>query len=416
MVSFNFGLLLAFDVLRARPDLEHPFGDLLPHKTGRRDGWIILSNPRGHDIEAKRAEYVSAGLPQLFGEQLKEAFVRVSARGTYFNRWCVLTLSQYQVVKIIEAGHEGRGELKAAVEFFLPKLAESVWPVYLDRQFGSLLVLSAGGELPSADDASPEVVSDMLRLLGQDHTAAIPFSLFELLVFPAPWPRIPDDFTVFVTRAGAIVESGESVGLPLSAFELARYISKTIIVRDLAGRLKGLPLGRMSVSEYLGHLGPSPGRALTSYQQVYLQDREKTLQELLETQLVLDELSERSQNNYVEVARRDLLSRSFTSSVSHPLKFRLFNRLVDDSRKSIEEYQAVKQLVEAREQAARDFLRDLVVAEATASNLVIQKRIRILTMAAVLVGILGVGSNLLPDNVVQALFDRLFGWAEIIIL
>lgn len=412
-MNLNSGVLLAFDVQYDSPHLDLPFGRIDKHTSWQGEGDILFSKPSNYVVAAHMVEHVTVGLPQLFNEPLRSAFIMVREEGLYCTRLAAFPLSAQQVATLIEAGTDGLAVLNSMTRTFLPKLErDRIWNSSETQLFGRILLLDAIEGIPFADEPSAEVVSDLLRLLRQTETAAVPFTFFDLLLFPSPWPGVADEFTAFVTKTDAIVEAGRKLTLPLSAFELVEYVSCTAIIRHLGDRLKQLPLGKTSLSEYLAQPRLKPGQALSSYSEIHLRDRERTLQELLETQRTLGELHSRLQSNYVEIARRNSLSRSFPAILSHPLKFIFFNQLTGKLAGAVANYEAAKQLVESREQAARDYLRDLLIAETTASNLGIQRRIRILTGIAVFIGLLALASNLLPDTVKQILYDSIRDWMK----
>jgi len=409
-MNINSGVLLAFDVQYDEPRLDLPFGRIDKSRTWQEEGDLLLSEPSGHLVANYMIEHVIVGLPQLFGEPAKSAFIMVGEKEPYCTRLAAFPLSEQQLANLIELGGDSLAEVNSFVRTFLPKFeGDRVWPRTEWQLFGRILLLNSIEGIPSADESPPEAVSNLLRLLRQTQTAAAPFTFFDLLVFPSPWPGDTDEFTALLTRNGGVIENGRKLTLPLSAFALIEYVSYTAIIRHLGSRIRQLPLGESSLSEYLTHTGLKPGRALSVYSEVHLRDREMTFQQLHETQRALSELRSRLQSNYVEIARRGSLSRSFPAALSHPLRFSLFNRLVGNLDKAVATYDGARQVVESREQATRDYLRDLLIAETTESNLEIQRRIRLLTTVAVILGILGLVSNFLPDTVKEAIYNYIVG-------
>jgi hypothetical protein len=412
-MNVNYGVLLAFDVIYDNPRLDLPFGRISKHQDwDGEEGDIICFDATGQVASAHMVEHVSSGLPELFGEQLKSAFILVREEGLYCTRLAALPLSAQQIAKTIETT-SGLADINSITKTFLPKFeGNRVWARTDGQLFGRILLLGTIEEVSENHGVSAEAVADLLRLLRQTQTAATPFTFFDLLICPSPWPGNADQFTALVTRTGAIIETDRKLRLPLSAFDLVEYVSFTAIIRHMGERIKQLPLGESSLSEYLAQPRFKPGEALSSYSAIHLRDRERTLQQLLETQRTLGELRSRLQSNYVEIARRNSFSRSFSTTLSHPLKFLLFDRLVGNLDKAVANYEVARQTVESREQAARDYLRDRLMAETTASNLGIQKRIRFLTAAAVIIGLLALASNFLPDTVKEIVYNRIRAWVE----
>lgn len=61
MLKLDPAFLLVFDVIRDRPGVEWPFGNVDQVLSWQGRGALVFSNPGGQAVEVHSAEYVSKG-------------------------------------------------------------------------------------------------------------------------------------------------------------------------------------------------------------------------------------------------------------------------------------------------------------------------------------------------------------------
>ena len=87
----------------------------------------------------------------------------------------------------------------------------------------------------------------------------------------------------------------------------------------------------------------------------------------------------------------------------HPLRYNLFDRIRHSLTESQLGVDRTREMLQQRDAALSDYLRDVAVYESTRVNLLLQKSIRRLTMIAVVAALLSLVIALLPNELRDAL-------------
>lgn len=396
------GLLIAFDVVSAASVPHDAVGNIRSHQSWASESHCITHHPDGQPFGSYLMECRKDNPPVAFEDQFSAIHVLLRDADRYTKRSCFLPLTSQQVTSILKKGVDSVEELDAVVETFLPKLRDDDSWERTRRsgfRFGRLLLLRVSDEVLLEEhekSVSSGTIKNLVLTLNQQHTAAVPCRLFDIILFPSPWPG-SDQWTILWLSNTVFAPNSEEIHIPLAAIDLVDYARATNIIEHLSRRLQELPLGQKTSSEYVREIVVSPRRLLKKYSGGHLEDREKTIHELLETGRVYSRLRRDLEHNYVkyEITRKGGVH--YLGAITHPRRFLISDRLEEVLDESIQEYSTVRSELEARETAVKEYLRDYLAAEVAESNLSIQRKMQWLTFIAVIAAILALLASVLGD-------------------
>jgi Mg2+ and Co2+ transporter CorA len=181
-------------------------------------------------------------------------------------------------------------------------------------------------------------------------------------------------------------------------------------LKHMVKRLKMLPFYRSTLTEYVTRL--SPYAVLTSYENIFLKDREEELTVRPHIRQLADEFHQAVSTNYLYLAEGTPSNKQIKVKLSS--EGREYNDVLELIKEAFDQvYRDVKEIsdqISARADAITNFLRDAATADSTRANLSLQESVKRLTVVTVLiaiitlvVGVLGV----LPEEVRRRLFEVL---------
>jgi hypothetical protein len=283
--------------------------------------------------------------------------------------------------------------------------------------FPSLLYLHDSRTLGSGDkllEESAQFAIEYRELFGQSNSLSVPHLLFETLFFPALSALYPEDGMTAVSfqalrpnaaelrlRHKAPIRLPDELRIPSVVFDCMRYMAVARVAQHLTDRVQALPIYKKGVSEYMATLfalkaGRPNGRrrrsAIDTYESAFLLEREQALVERLTTLDLRRTLRGLLSNNYIH-----LMGRARPSVTLYPNAERdrfqsdVLRELTANLRSEFTNSKRAADLLGGREAALSDFLRDRATAEATRANLDLQKAIKRLTVAALLIALMSLG-------------------------
>jgi len=228
--------------------------------------------------------------------------------------------------------------------------------------------------------------------------ACIPHLLIDcILLAGVGYLHFEDELTLFSIKPLQPDEPSAGIALPNTAIHLLEYLFCLRIYHHLEARVESFPFFKTDISDYIKIIR-TDNHSTDLYRRKFLEDRVVVGTERMNVSQMANRLTGRLKTNYV--AQADKLRNSFPLQriSQHPLRYFLLDYIHDALQESQVRIDECCKLLERREAALADYLRDLVVHASTEANLLLQRSIKRLAFLALVIALLGLVIALLPDN------------------
>jgi hypothetical protein len=281
---------------------------------------------------------------------------------------------------------------------------ELVQSSYMRKSNISILYLEPDETLTTGLSDTCEGVCMMAEILrerlGQKGSVILPNFVNGMLLMHGIGVPVLEAVAVNFDRKRFKSEAGD-LSLPDTVMNLQDYMACAHVYTHLNVRLARLPLYENNATQYLHSLGMSKGnsprkggsrrselsRKLSSADELrFLEDRQLVMTERLSINQCTDAISAVLDSNiFSKVEQFPLLDTGSTSSFPYLRSF--LASVKSGFKNGVRDIERKEKLIIAREAFLSDYLRDISLAATTRSNLNLQKSIKRLTLAAVVIAL-----------------------------
>lgn len=178
-------------------------------------------------------------------------------------------------------------------------------------------------------------------------------------------------------------EPDHVIALPRVVLDIAAYLQYAEQLQHVARRLRNLPFYSKQVMEYVARL-KDKGTLHTGYATMFLSDRESQVSQQVRAAEILDEIRRLLERNYVSIYSASPYPSSDSINLSDPkstpVTFDVFEEFADVVPRAERHVSEAMRLISGRVTALSDFLRDRVMIDTTAANVLLQRRILYFTI------------------------------------
>jgi hypothetical protein len=394
---------------------------MVPRQTdiARADSKLLLYAP---------SDFI-AGTHVLYRNRLEppepwaEAIVRSFLRGYLINQYLTwVSLTEFDPARIddlvAEVRTSGLSVFDALIEKILPTTigdhvvvpnrgkARAVCVLYLEPETQLPFNLKYGKT--SQIDAS---IQPLRALFGWKEIAAIAHPQADLLLMRGQnWSPPEIELAAMRFRPLPAASDETVMCLPATAFDLALALSYFPIYRHMAEQLRTHPFIAARSDEYARKISETP-HLYDAYEKTFVRERASASLLAMESDGCTEELAQRIASNRFFASAQDGASKGIEFDADGEMFVKSQNNIIETLRTELRTIKCTVaqriRLLKDRERAYSEFLRDILIAQSTRESIKLQSVIRLLSVAAVMVGLLAVVMGLLTDRMKSAVLDWL---------
>jgi hypothetical protein len=306
-----------------------------------------------------------------------------------------------------ESCGERSQKIEAEVESLRRHLLSSTSGEQSDA-IGSVSVFRASKAL--SQGISTSTIAGWRRALQVESQASIACAFHDVAVLPGLFSNARrTDYTVVCEALTTPIEgAGDSLVISRTIYRLIEQLARQKVLLALNSRVRKLPLAKFAPSKYVHGITSGRTNILSAYLSQHLEDREKTIAGLLDTELRLARLVAEdefiaSQENWKSIVVPSYKRRGQEIKGDFTLRF------VD----SVTLLRELVSSVHRNMSMSTEHLRDLLAANVADSNLRLQRTLYWVALGAVGIALMGLFIGLLTDDAKKYLAQsvlELFSW------
>lgn len=236
-----------------------------------------------------------------------------------------------------------------------------------------------------------------------------PSKLHDIVIMPLPPGLGFSSYrcAVLILNKERLFDDEKNIYLPTTISNLIEYNMISLAFKRLAQSLESLPLASKTAYEYMRYIDIESDS--NNYLSRYIPERGKRIEVLLE--------GSKYANKYSEVLSSNLIAEFISNNAwqdieynSHSLSYPTLNKFISELDTNQRKYTELKDLIQIREMAVGDFLRDSLSARVASSNKDIQSSIKRLTIIAVIIGIVTVFFSIFSSETKELIFLEFISW------
>lgn len=410
-MQFTRAALIVYDVSPTSKPLSRSADALPPHLPPPTEAEVLLENSQGNVLSNSLAH--TWGSEQLFEvapARSRNVTLLTDILPGYVLRYLIFTLEEDQAQLIVRSDSEALEDLQSITDLVFatpgPGLEQS-----LTRQ-GRIVALVSQTQKPESPhryESWIEHASDAIQALDKESSAAEPSILDHSLVTPWGPPGL-DQLAIFLPPDKEIWqwlrdETLLRIRLPRVVFQLTELILCRKVLDNLTQRAKSTPIYTHEPVEYVQRLSTEGERQIRIYLDEHLRERRSTLAELSRIARTEKEVGSRVERNIIRRYLSDAHALPPPWQSSNPFRYELIPHLNFKLGSAIDSLKETKKELEVRQLLTSEFLRDRLTAEVAATNLRIQRALRLLTVLAVGVGLLAAFLGTMPEQSKVAIWN-----------
>lgn len=410
-MQFTRAALIVYNVSPTSKPLARSVDALPPHLPQPTEAEVLLEDSQGNLLSNRLAH--TWGPEQLFEvapARSKNVTLLTDSLSGYVFRYLIFPLEKDQADLIARSNPEALEDLQSVTDLVFafpgPGLEES-----LTRQ-GRIVALvsqTPKPESPHLHQSWDGYARDAIEALNQGSSAAEPSILDHSLVTPWGPPGL-DQLAIFLSPDKEIWQWVRDktffrIRLPRVLFQLSELILYRRVLNNLIQRVKSTPIYTHEPVEYVQRLSTEGERQIRIYLDEHLRERKATIAELSRIARTEKEAGSRVERNIIRRYLSDAHALPPPWRSSKPFGYELIPYLNSKLTSTIDSLKEAKEGLEVRQILTSEFLRDRLTAEVAASNLRIQRTLRLLTFLAVGVGLLAAFLGTMPEQSKIAIWD-----------
>ncbi len=280
-------------------------------------------------------------------------------------------------------------------------------------KYCSVLYIEPEEQLSSKERHITDVAADVLSFFDQTGCVPRPHLLFDILLAHDIGAGVPSR-KVAAVRLEPIPELKKTdvVIIPRTVWDIVSCLEYILQLEHMAERLRMLPFYRSSLTEYVTKL-KGTGDILTSYENIFLKDRQEELAVCPHIKRLADEFHQAVSANYLSLAEGTPFSAHIETELSDSAVgygYDVLQYITQAFYRAYGDVQEISDHISARAGAMTDFLRDATIAHSTRADLSLQvsvKRLTIVTVVITIIALVIAVIGALPEEVRQRFFKVL---------
>lgn len=410
-MEFTRAALIVFEVSPTSTPLSRSVDALPPHLPRPTEAEVLLENSQGNLLSNRLAHtWRPEQLFEVAPARSKNITLLTHTLSGYLLRYLIFTLEKDQGQLLARSNPEALEDLQSVTDLVFaspgPGIEQS-----LTRQ-GRIVALvsqTPKPESPHLYESWTGYASDAIETLNKGSSAAEPSILDHSLVTSWGPPGL-DQLAIFLSPDKEIWQWVRDktllrIRLPRVLFQLTELILYSRVLNNLTQRAKSTPIYTHEPVEYVQRLSTEGERQIRIYLDEHLRERKTTLAELSRIARTEKEVGSRAERNIIRRYLSDAQTFPPPWRSSNPFGYELIPYLNSKLGSALDSLKEAKEELEVRQLLTSEFLRDRLTAEVAASNLRIQRTLRLLTFLAVGVGLLAAFLGTMPEQRKVALWN-----------